>query len=49
MQNRESAVRSRQRKNYYQEDLELKFNQLQKMTKELTDQNAGLQAQNSLL
>eukprot|EP00347_Sterkiella_histriomuscorum_P023779 403333418 len=49
MQNRESAVRSRQRKNYYQEDLELKFDKLQKLTKELSEHNTGLQAQNSLL
>ncbi|CDW72099.1 bzip transcription factor family protein [Stylonychia lemnae] len=47
--NRESAVRSRQRKNCYQEDLEQKFERLSKMTKELSDQNTNLHTQNILL
>ena len=49
MQNRESAVRSRMRKRYYQDELEDKVHHLEKMTKELSESNAGLSAQNALL
>jgi hypothetical protein len=49
MQNRESAVRSRMRKKYYQDDLEVKIQELEKIQKEISEQNAGLSAQNALL
>ena len=37
------------RKHNYQEELEQKYEQLKKLTRELNDQNSGLIAQNSLL
>eukprot|EP00347_Sterkiella_histriomuscorum_P014129 403362056 len=49
MQNRESAVRSRMRKRNYQDELEDKISDMEQMYKELSEQNAGLAAQNSLL
>ena len=49
MQNRESAVRSRMRKRYYQDELEGKISELEKITKEVTETNAGLAAENALL
>ena len=44
MQNRESAVRSRLRKKYHQDELEIKIMELEKIQKEITEQNAGLAA-----
>jgi hypothetical protein len=44
MQNRESAVRSRLRKKYHQDDLEGRIEELEKMNKDVTEQNAGLAA-----
>lgn len=44
MQNRESAVRSRMRKRYYQDDLEDKIAELEKFQKDLQESNAGLSA-----
>ncbi len=44
MQNRESAVRSRMRKKCHQDDLEVKIEELEKVQKEITEQNAGLAA-----
>ncbi|CDW72333.1 bzip transcription factor family protein [Stylonychia lemnae] len=49
MQNRESAVRSRLRKRYYQDELEDKISDMEKIQKDLSEQNAGLAAQNALL
>lgn len=49
MQNRESAVRSRLRKKFHQDDLEVKIEELEKMHKEAIEHNAGLSAQNALL
>jgi hypothetical protein len=49
MQNRESAVRSRLRKKYHQDDLEGRIEELERMHKDVTEQNAGLAAQNALL
>jgi hypothetical protein len=49
MQNRESAVRSRMRKRYYQDDLEGTINGLEQRYKDVSEQNAGLSAQNALL
>lgn len=49
MQNRESAVRSRLRKKYHQDDLEGRIQELEKMHKDVSEQNAGLAAQNALL
>ncbi len=44
MQNRESAVRSRMRKRVYQYDLEDKISDLERIQKEISEQNAGLAA-----
>ena len=44
MQNRESAVRSRLRKKYHQDDLEGRIEELEKMHKDVSEQNAGLAA-----
>ncbi len=44
MQNRESAVRSRMRKRYHQDDLEVKIYELEKMYKGISEENAGLAA-----
>lgn len=49
MQNRESAVRSRMRKRCYQDELEDRISDLEKLQKDLSEQNAGLFAQNTLL
>lgn len=49
MQNRESAVRSRMRKRYHQDDLEVKIEEMEKVQKEISEKNAGLAAQNALL
>ncbi|TNV88205.1 hypothetical protein FGO68_gene9689 [Halteria grandinella] len=49
LQNRESAVRSRMRKKYHQDDLESRIDELEKSHKEISEQNAGLSAQNALL
>lgn len=49
MQNRESAVRSRLRKKYQQDDLELRIEELEKIQKKISEQNAGLAAQNAVL
>jgi hypothetical protein len=49
MQNRESAVRSRLRKKFHQDDLESKIEELERQHKEVVEQNAGLAAQNVLL
>jgi hypothetical protein len=37
MQNRESAVRSRMRKKYYQDELEVKIHELEKIQKEISE------------
>jgi hypothetical protein len=44
MQNRESAVRSRMRKRYVQDDLETKIEDIESKYKELNELNAGLTA-----
>jgi hypothetical protein len=49
MQNRESAVRSRLRKKFHQDDLEGRIEELEKLHKDVSEQNAGLAAQNALL
>jgi ribonuclease HII len=49
MQNRESAVRSRMRKRYNQDVLEDRIDELEKIQKDINEQNAGLAAQNALL
>jgi hypothetical protein len=49
MQNRESAVRSRLRKKYHQDELEVKIMEMEKIQKDISEQNAGLAAQNALL
>lgn len=49
MQNRESAVRSRMRKKYHQDELEIKIEEMEKIQNEINKQNAGLAAQNALL
>ena len=49
MQNRESAVRSRMRKRTYQEELEYRIQEMEKVQKDICQQNAGLSAQNALL
>ena len=42
-------MRSRLRKRCYQDDLETKIHKLEKITKEVTESNAGLAAENALL
>jgi hypothetical protein len=37
MQNRESAVRSRMRKKYHQDELEIKIQELEKIQKEINE------------
>ncbi len=49
MQNRESAIRSRNRKRFFHDDLHTQMDELQQTTHELSEQNAGLAAQNALL
>jgi len=49
MQNRESAVRSRMRKKFFSDDLEVRVYELEKINRELNEMNAGLNAENSLL
>lgn len=49
MQNRESAVRSRMRKRVHQGDLEERIHDLERIQKQISEQNAGLAAQNALL
>jgi hypothetical protein len=49
MQNRESAVRSRMKKQDYQEILEDKISQLETVQKDINEKNAGLFASNELL
>ena len=44
MQNRESAVRSRLRKRYHQDDLEVKIQELEDRYKQMNEENAGLSA-----
>lgn len=44
MQNRESAVRSRQRRRYHQDDLEVKIEELEAGYKVINEENAGLTA-----